>query len=384
MADASHVTVNIRRQVVVESPEDDALRAETPERESCAFHSSMAVFFDSSSNTAFFKLQSPVTLLAPSSQTDHYDTVRSNVHLCIRPEHISSLVHDRPQFPERLAPLYNELAGQETIRLQFTLSEPPEWVVPNLGTMIPKAQEDAQLLRAFQRLASVQSVTIYMPGNALPEAKALSVCHAASTSGQLHASPQHADFERWYPSPGGKTVPEDEIASIVSADRPTESPFSYDNLSPSTQGPQEDPATRKRRRTSSAGREQAFDDRINETLDLLDQAEQMEIRLRNRLLEMEQNRALVAERIREAEQRLIQAAETRTRPRTRRHKYIDDRLENTRAKIREFIDGHFNELSIDVVLKAEMEDYADEAIRAAEDDLREKLSGNGVRVLFND
>lgn len=71
---------------------NDALHPEHPERGSCSIHSSMTVFFDSSSKTAFFKLQSPVALLVPSSQTDRYDAVRSNMHLCIRPEHIISLV----------------------------------------------------------------------------------------------------------------------------------------------------------------------------------------------------------------------------------------------------------------------------------------------------
>lgn len=388
MAEAPSVTMNIRRYVVVDCPEDDAasIQPETPESRSCAFFSSMTIYFHSPSRTAFLKLQSPVTLLVASSQTDNYDTVRSNVHLCMRPEHISSLVHDRPQLPERLAPLYEKLAGQETIRLQFTLSKPPEWVVPNLGTLIPKAQQDAQLLVAFQRLASARSVTVYMPSNALVEAKALSLCQAASTSGQLHSSPQHADFQRWYPSPGGKIVPQDDITKIVSADRPTESPPSYDNLSPSSQGPQAEPESRKRRRTSSGEHDNLVDDK--EVLGLVDRAGQMASRLRDLILEAEKKEALLKERIGEADQRLAQLAETTAGDKEAQveelKQYIDDRLEETRAEIHEFIDDHFDELSVDVVLTTEMEDYVDEAIRAAEDDLREKLSGNGVRVIFND
>lgn len=388
MAEPPPVTVNIRRQVIVESrgDVDDALQRDPSERGSCALHSSMTAFLDSPSNTAFFKLQSPVVLLVPSSQTDHYDTLRSNVHLCIRPEHIVSLVHDRPLLPEGLAPLYRKLAGQETISLQFTLSKRPEWVVPNLASLMPKAQEDARLLAAFQSLASAQSTTIYMPSNALSESRALSLCHAVSTSGQLHASPQHSDFQRWYPSPGGKIVPQNDIAHIVSADRPTESPPSYDNLSPSSQGQQAESESRKRKRTSSGGDETPLDDK--EVLGLVDRAGQMASRLRDLILEAEKKEALLKERMGEADRRLAQLAETRAEDKEAQveelKQYIDDRLEETRAEIREFIDDHFDELSVDVVLKTEMEDYVDEGIRAAEDDLREKLSGNGVRVIFND
>lgn len=33
-------------------------------------------------------------------------------------------VHDRPELPERLAPLDKKIAGQETIRLKLKLSKP--------------------------------------------------------------------------------------------------------------------------------------------------------------------------------------------------------------------------------------------------------------------
>lgn len=155
MAAALPSTVNIRRQVIIDSQENDVLHPEHVEHGSCAIHSSMTIFFDMSSNTAFFKLQSPVVLLVQSSQTDHYDTVRSNVHLCIRPEHVTTLVHDRPKFPERLAPLYNKIAGQETLCLHFKLSKRAEWIVLSFETLIPKTQDDARLLEAFQRLSKV-------------------------------------------------------------------------------------------------------------------------------------------------------------------------------------------------------------------------------------
>lgn len=394
MAAALPASVNIRRQVIVDSRGNDALdEALQPEhvhpvhleRASCSIHSSMTIFSDFSSSTAFFKLQSPVNLLVSSSQTDHFDTVRSNVHLCIRAEHIVSLTHDRVQLPERLAPLYKKIEGQETIRLHFVLAKPPEWVVPNFETLMPKTQEDAQLLATFQQFATMQSVTVYMPGNAMPEAKVSSLCHAASTSGQLHSSPQHADFQRWYPRSGGKIVPADGIAHIVSSDRPTESPPSYDDLGLSSPGPHEASTSRKRTRTSSGGQDKQFDDDMQEAID---KAGKMASRLSNLILQAERKEALLKERISQADQRLNQLAEATAEDKDSQldqlKQYVDDRLEETRLEIREYIDEHFDELSVDIVLRSEIEDYVDEALRAAEDDLRERLGGNGVRVIFND
>lgn len=390
MAAALPASVNIRRQVIVDwrgnDALDDALHAEQPEHDSCSVHSSMTIFSDLSSNTAFFKLQSPVNLLVPSSQTDHFDTLRSNVHLCIHPEHIISLVHDRVQLPERLAPLYKKIEGQETIRLHFVLSKPPEWVVPSFETLMPRTQEDAQLLAAFQRFATVQSVTVYMPSNAIPEAKVSSLCQAASTSGQLHSSPRHADFQRWYPRSGGKIVPPDRIEHIVSADRPTESPPSYDDLGLSSSGPHKASTSRKRVRTSPDGQNMQFDD--NTVLGSIDTAGKMASRLRDLILEAERKEALLKERISQADQKLDKLAEATAEDKESQleqlRQYVDDRLEETRLEIREYIDEHFDELSVDIVLRSEMEDYVDEALRAAEDDLRERLGGNGVRVIFND
>lgn len=379
-------TLNIRRQAIVDSRENDALQPEQPEHGSCAIHSSMTIFFDLSSNTALFKIQSPVALLVPSSQTDHYDTVRSNVHLRIRPEHIVSLVHDRSQLPERLTPLYKKMAGRETIRLYFTLSKPAEWIVPNFETLMPKTSDDARLLEAFQRLAAVQSMSIYMPSVSIPEAKVSDLCEAVTKSGQLHSSPHHADFQRWYTNPGGKVVPADEIAHIIAADRPTESPPSYDDLGLSSAAPNEPSASRKRARTSSGGQEKLVD--ADKAASSIDKAGQMADQLRDLVLQAERKEALLKERINEADQRLVQlagaTAEDKESQLEELKQYVDDRLEETRLELREFIEDRFDELGVDVVLKAEMEDYVDEALRAAEDDLRERLSSSGVRVIFDD
>lgn len=266
------------------------------------------------------------------------------------------------------------------------LSKPAEWIVPSFETLMPKTNDDARLLRAFQRLAMAQSMSIYLPGVAISEAKASSLCESASKSGQLHSSPHHAEFQRWYPSPGGKVVPPDEIAHVVSADRPTESPPSYEDLGLSSTTSHEASASRKRARTSSGGQEKLVD--ADKVVGSMDKAGQVADQLRDLVLQAERKEALLKERISEADQRLVQLAEAAaddTQSQLEELKqYVDDRLEETRLEIREFIDDRFDELGVDVVLKAEMEDYVDEALRTAEDDLRERLSSSGIRVIFDD
>lgn len=389
MAAAEPATVNIRRQVIVESRENDALHPEHPEQPehvACAMHSSMTIFLDCSSNTAFFKLQSPVALLVPSSPNRPYDILRSNVHLCIHPEQIVSLEHDRPQLPERLASLYKKIAGQEILRLRFALSKPAEWIVPSLEKLMFKTHEDARLLGTFQRLATVHSMAVYMPSSAMSEAKASVLCEAASKSGQLHSSPRHVDFQRWFSYPGGKVVLPDEIAHVAAADKPTESPPSYDDLGLKSPGPPETSASRKRARTSSGGHDKPLD--ADKMVVSIDKAGQTADRLRALVMEAEGKEALLKERIKEADQRLLQLAEATAEDKESQvdelKQYVDDRLEETRVELREFLDDRFDELGVDVLLKSEMEDYVDEAVRAAEDDLRERLSSSGVRVIFDD
>lgn len=55
--------------------------------------------------------------------------------------------------------------------------------------------------------------------------------------------------------------------------------------------------------------------------------------------------------------------------------YIDGRLEDARAELCGFIDERLNELDADLVMKGEMEECADDALRVAEYDLRERLQG---------
>lgn len=89
------------------------------------------------------------------------------MHLCIRPDQTVALVHDRPQLPGRLDPSYKKIAGQESVRLHFTLSKPADRIIPSFETLMPKTHDDTHLLGAFQPLATVISPVIYMPNDAI-------------------------------------------------------------------------------------------------------------------------------------------------------------------------------------------------------------------------
>lgn len=226
-------------------------------------------------------------------------------------------------------------------------------------------------------------MAIHMPGNALSEATASSLCEAASKRGQLHSSSHHADSQRWFSSPGGKAVPPDDIANVISSDRPTESPPSYDDLGRSSPDPHESSASRKRIRTSSGGYEKPFDADI--AVDSMDIAGRVVDRLQELVLKAEKKEALLKERIGEADQRLVWLAEATAEDKESQlgeKQYVDDRIEETRLEIRGFIDERFDDLGVDVVLKAEMEDCVDEGLRATEDDLRARLSRSGVGMIL--
>lgn len=64
--------------------------------------------------------------------------------------------------------------------------------------------------------------------------------------------------------------------------------------------------------------------------------------------------------------------------------YTDDRLEEARTAVHEFIDKRFDTLGVALALKSEMEDYVDEPLRTAAGGLRESLSGSRVRVILDD
>lgn len=415
---ASHPgNINLRRHAIVEPqslgaqlPPPFVLQASSqstsPSASHCPFRAVMTIFFSPSSSTAFFKLQSNVSLLVPSRGRDAFDTLQSNVYLIIRPEQIQSLVYSRVQLPARLDPLYRNLSGQETIRLSFTLSHTATWVVPNLDSLLPKMPVDASTLHAYQFLAGQRAVDVYIPANTLSDSQVSSLCDAVSRpegSTRLETSREHDRLQDWYRGfePGGKVVAIEHLDHIISPDTPTASPPSYDELDPSP--PSVPPAPSRKRSRVASGLDASRDKRPS-------QADQMEVeanmtaavarggavaeRLASLILEAEKKEALLQERICAADTKLKQLQQLevadqedkeikRQADKEALKEYIDERLEDLRTDLCEFVGDRYDDFCIEHVLRTEMEEFVDTAVSSVQEDLQERLE-TGVRVRFLD
>ncbi|ROV86888.1 hypothetical protein VMCG_10935 [Cytospora schulzeri] len=373
----------------------------------------MTIFINTSSSTAFFKLQSNVSLLVPSPGRDTYDTLQSNVHLTIHPEQVESLVYSRAQLPARLNPLYRKLSGQETILLSFKLFHPAAWIVPNIQSLVPKMADDASTLHAYRLLAGQLALDVHMPGKALSELQASSLCDALSRPGhlKLQTSREHDSFQDWYRGfgPGGKVVTVQEIPYIVSPNAPTASPPSYDELAPSPPSVPPPPLSRKRPRVTSGPSASREKPPLTHQVELEEAAKGVALTdtLCGLILEAEAKEALLRERICAADKRLEQLPDTannkedgdendededegeeegivgRQADREAMKEYIDERLDCLRNELCDFMDERYEELYIDHVLRAEMEEFVDSAIAYAHENLRERLQ-TGLRVQFVD
>lgn len=381
--------INLRRQVIVEShspePHDDHQQEHNHQNETmcgshCSLRASTLIILNSTAHTAFFKLQSNLSLLLPSS----LDPIRSNIYLIIKPEQVQSLVWEsRDQLPASLAPVYKKLAGRKVIRLAFTLSEPPALVVPNISSLMPKSRDDASLLHAYQLLAGRRTVTVYLPAEALSEAQVSSLCAAVSAAGpagrRVATSREHARVQDWYQgfAPGGQTVTADEMSRLVSSDAPTASlsPPSYDELAlspPHTSAPPQ-----KRSRVASSGSS------VGPRPLPVAEADVLANRLHHLILEAGKQEALLKERIDAADARLEQLPQLDRLGKEDVMQCLDERLDSLRDELCDFIDDRCNDLFVDHVLREEMEQFVDEAIAAAQEDIRDKLEG-GVSVRFLD
>ena len=375
--------INLRRQVIVEShaPEshDHEHEHKNQKEHTCGSHCSLRastlIIFNPTAHTAFFKLQSNLSLLLPSS----LDPMRFNIYLVIRPEQVQSLVWEsRDQLPASLAPVYKKLAARKITRLAFTLSEPPALVVPNMTCLMPKSRDDASLLHAYQLLAGQRAVTMYLPAEALSEVQVSSLCAGVSAgpeARQVATSQEHAFVQDWYQgfTPGGRTVTADEMSNLVSPDAPTASlsPPSYDELAlspPHTLAPPQ-------KRSRVASRSSVASPVPAAEVDALTN------RLHQLILEASKKEALLKERIDAADVRLQQLPQTDRCGKEDVVECLDERLDSLRDELRDFIDDRFNDLLVDHVLREEMEQFVDEAVAAAQEDIRDKLEG-GISLRF--
>lgn len=401
----------------------------------------MFLFFDASADTALFKVEAPVSLLnqealvppTRAQRTHHAFTrhagsqrhVQLKVSLHIRPEHITSLSFSRlPRLPDRLAPVYTYLSDKETLSLQLNLSSPPTFVIPNLsGPLTPHTRTDLATLTAFQRIAgattpSTLALAFYIPGTALTDAQASSICTGLTQSTSVASG--HTKADRAFGGLGVREVPPDKVADIVDPNSPTTSPSTHASP-PAYEGSESGQAPpvyddgkggkeesgrntqgRKRPResssspvTSSGGAKRQHGpaaqgeevwSQIKVLQQLLKDASTKIPRLESLTAEANAKDAILSARLAEADAKVAELIDA-----TAQHEYeasegldayIDHRMEELKEELTSHMDERFDSLGLDTVVRSEMEEFVEAQVAAAMEDLRERLAGGGIRVIL--
>lgn len=218
----SPTTINIRDtpSVVewVDAETDGDAEAET-ETETCPCHLARAsnsspitfsLFFDPSSNAAFFKLRVTVLVRGPGPGPPR-DKTQFPVYLFIYPDSVLSITHSEPSTlsPAAVSAAPSRLSsGCRTACLRFTLSRPAPVVAPLQPPLAPRSRRDTQVLRSLRMLTSTTAIDIHLASDALPPPRLVSlVCGAASASA-LKPSLNHGDLSQLYGGRGGRVVDE--------------------------------------------------------------------------------------------------------------------------------------------------------------------------------
>lgn len=395
----------------------------------------MCLFFDPSANTALFKVEAPVSLLnhealVPSTRAlrtqlaftrhagyERHVQLKVSLHIC--PEQITSLAFCRlPKLPNRLAPVYTYLSDRETLSLQLTVSSPPTLIVPNLtGRLAPHTRSDLATLTAFQHIAgattSTLTLTLYIPGTALTDAQLSSICTGVTQSTTVASA--HTKLDRASAGLGVRAVPLDKVADIVDQSSPTTSPSTHASP-PAYEGSESGEAPpaydvkgkqidrtqgRKRLRELSsspasnsgggaaadgpAGQEEVWS-QIQALQRLLKDAESKIPRLEYLTAEADTKDAALTARLTEADAKVVELIEATAQYEHEASEgldaYIDHRMEELRDELTSHMDERFDSLGADTLIRSEMEEFVEEQVAAAMEDLRERLAGGGVRVIL--
>lgn len=132
----------------------------------------------------------------------------------------------------------------------------------------------------------------------------------------------------------------------------------------------------------------------------LDDASSKILRLEALTAEVDAKEALLRARLSEADSKLAELGEAIAQHQDKdEHKhesftsegldtYIDGRMEELKEELKSYLDDRFEYLGVDMVMRAEMEEFVvetvEEQVTAAIEDLRERLAGGGVRVIITD
>ncbi|ROV92307.1 hypothetical protein VSDG_07283 [Cytospora chrysosperma] len=359
-----------------------------------------SLFFDPSSNTAFFKLRAAVVLEGATPQ----DQVKTHMYIFVYPEQVLSLVQEEVEkLPEAAISPAARLSSCKIMCLRFVLFKPVSVVAPVEVPVRPKTTADARLLDALQQLMQQNALAIYLALDALPNSKRLqSLCRASSNS-SLKSQPKHADLSGLYGGRGGRVVEcltgsarsgaegkEKERMQVRHAapdDKdPLEIPPSYDEvaLSPQSTAPRPPPTfSKKRRRVSFESAAPATDQ-----MDVLNICAQLLARQQAEI--QKQLFAHMDERLHQMEARLVERLDDR----------LSEQLEGLRGdictQVEERMDTRIDEVTVDVDalideriddsvigIKMDLESFVKDEIRNVEDDIRDDLQEGSFTIQFN-
>ncbi|KUI71094.1 hypothetical protein VM1G_07019 [Cytospora mali] len=216
------------------------------------------IFYEPSTNAAFFKLRAPVTFQTTATKLKR----TTAVWLFIAPERIATLALQGEDGSDEAI---RKQFGTNAVSLCFNLNRPAALVLPPDVDQDCKEQASCEMIVALQSLARATSFTISanLPGRTVSQAHLLSLCTAASrssgsscvesasTSGTLVSSKHAADTTSLYGGKGGRVIEGDSPALLALTGNDA-SPPPYANVGASPPSmPASWPEKKRRRRASS-------------------------------------------------------------------------------------------------------------------------------------
>ncbi|KUI65116.1 hypothetical protein VM1G_00075 [Cytospora mali] len=382
--------------------------ATSPPRSTCYLAQSadsspihLNLFFDSSSNTAFFKLRIAVVLEGATPQ----DEVKTFVYVFIHPEHVLSLEQEEAEtLPGSTIGPAARLSFRKIMCLRFVLSKPASVVAPVDVPVRPKSTADVQLLNTLELLVQQNSLAIHVALNALPNPKLLETLCRASSNGSMKSHPKHADLSGLYGGRGGRLVQclnglirsgddgkgkerEQEKATAAEDTDHLEIPPAYKEAEPlplSTAVPVPPPDfSRKRRRVSFESASPATDN--SNILDICAKLlARQQVEMQNGLL------AHMDERLKQMEDRLVERLDQRLDDRLEELKSdicgqveerMDDRIDGVTADVDALIDERIEDSVLGI--KIDLESFVKDEVRNVEDDIRDDLQEGSFTIQFS-
>ncbi|KAK3996379.1 hypothetical protein QBC44DRAFT_231879 [Cladorrhinum sp. PSN332] len=245
--DERHCKINLAsRTGVVVWQESNREMQQTPDLR-------MDLHVDASEAQAMFALHGCVFLKGSKPN-------KLSLYLFIHPENVESVEYDGNTGPS--IPAMQRVPSNNYIRLRFSMTQPPSFVVPKHRPLVPKARSEG-LLDTMKALASVKDFTMYLDMLRLVPAirYQLSLLPSVFLFNDLKTDERHAAIQGLYHGAGGQVINLGDVATA-----PSPSPSNNASIKETVEGPSPPPyiekgplqspvqlftpSDRKRRRTS--------------------------------------------------------------------------------------------------------------------------------------